>query len=315
VSQIKIFGITEDMKNSITLSLTLCALLVPGIGFAKTPKIHTSEQVARQGKDFRSYWYRGLAELNRYELQQVRYGEVHPGEVVLIFVTEDFLTDKQVKHEFGPRKNAVSVLKSHQHRRFWTGVYPYHIHTSTFVPVDQKLPSQKLAFTATEWCGVVYSQVNRTATGLRARLHSYFQAEGDQDLTLPAIEMEDALWSRARIDPKSLPTGKIDLLPAMHYLRMLHKPIEALEAFASLEEKASLLIYTLRYPKHDREVRLEIESTFPHRITAFQETYRPLGSTTPATTRGELKKSVMLDYWARHTFADTWMRGDIGLMP
>ena len=37
------------------------------------------------------YWYQEATEISRYELQQNRYADVHPGEAVLIFVTEDFL--------------------------------------------------------------------------------------------------------------------------------------------------------------------------------------------------------------------------------
>ena len=61
--------------------------------------------------DFNDYWYAGKAEITRYELQQARYGELRKGDAVLIFVTEDFLTDKQVKYEFGDSGKATSVLK------------------------------------------------------------------------------------------------------------------------------------------------------------------------------------------------------------
>lgn len=44
-------------------------------------------------KNFRDYWYNGQAEISRYKLEQVQYGAVNPGEVILIFVTEDFRTD------------------------------------------------------------------------------------------------------------------------------------------------------------------------------------------------------------------------------
>jgi hypothetical protein len=298
------------MKNA-TILILLTLLLVPLQAHAQ--KIFTSEQILERSPDFGSYWYRGLAELNRYELQQVRYGEIHPGESVVIFVTEDFLRDKQVKYEFGDGKNKTSILKTHHHRKFWTGVYPYHIHTSAFVPVDLDEPSLKLAFTSTEWCGVVYAQINRNSDGLRSRLHSYFQAEGDQDKQLPAVEMEDALWSRARIDPRKLPTGSFELLPGMHYLRMLHKPVAAYPVSASLKSSKSQLVYTLKYGTLDREVKLFIEPTHPFRITRFEETYSPLGAAQPMTTVGVLKKSVMLDYWSHHGLKDAWMRGEIGL--
>ena len=46
---------------------------------------------------FRQYWYQQKAELTRYSLDQARYGEIRKGESVLIFVTEPFFKDKQVK--------------------------------------------------------------------------------------------------------------------------------------------------------------------------------------------------------------------------
>ena len=52
--------------------------------------------------EFDKYWNSGLAELARYELQQARYGAVHRGEMIAIFVTEPFRTDKQVKSELTP---------------------------------------------------------------------------------------------------------------------------------------------------------------------------------------------------------------------
>ncbi len=52
-------------------------------------------------EQFKGYWYQGKAELTRYQLEQARYGEIHSGDAVLIFVTENFLLDKQVKHEHG----------------------------------------------------------------------------------------------------------------------------------------------------------------------------------------------------------------------
>ena len=46
-----------------------------------------------------NYWSQGKAEVNVYEVSQNRYQENHSGQLVSVFVTEDFLTDKQVKNE------------------------------------------------------------------------------------------------------------------------------------------------------------------------------------------------------------------------
>ena len=53
-------------------------------GFAPTP-------------EFSRYWQQGKAELTSYTLEQARYGEIHQGEAVLVFVTEDLSKTKQVK--------------------------------------------------------------------------------------------------------------------------------------------------------------------------------------------------------------------------
>ncbi|HEY6064603.1 MAG TPA: hypothetical protein VIY96_00515, partial [Thermoanaerobaculia bacterium] len=85
---------------------------------------------------FGRYWYQGKAELTRYKLDQARYGEMHPGEAVLIFVTEPFLPDRQVKLERGDPSRGVTVLKLNFVRKFFTGMYPYSLMTSTFTPVE-----------------------------------------------------------------------------------------------------------------------------------------------------------------------------------
>ena len=53
--------------------------------------------VPADAQAFEAYWSRGLAELTSYQLEQSRYGEIHPGSAVLIFVTEDLSRSRQVK--------------------------------------------------------------------------------------------------------------------------------------------------------------------------------------------------------------------------
>ena len=63
-------------------------------------------------KDFHSYWYNHGAEITRFELEQSRYGEIHPGYAILIFVTEPFLPDIHVKSDYeSSRKKSIPVLK------------------------------------------------------------------------------------------------------------------------------------------------------------------------------------------------------------
>ena len=46
--------------------------------------------------EFKSYWFDGKAEISTYSLSQSRYGEMRSGQLVSIFVTEDFLKKEQV---------------------------------------------------------------------------------------------------------------------------------------------------------------------------------------------------------------------------
>ncbi len=114
----------RDTSHTVTSS-------TPAVSSLKLP---TSQSFSKQHASFDSYWYRGFAELTRYALRQARYGEQYEGEAVLIFVTEDFLPDPQVKQERGRSPDALSVLKLNAYRRFYTGIYPYTLMTSSFTP-------------------------------------------------------------------------------------------------------------------------------------------------------------------------------------
>ena len=48
-------------------------------------------------QQFQQYWFSSRAELSRYSLEQARYGEIHKGDAVFIFVTETMNPYKQVK--------------------------------------------------------------------------------------------------------------------------------------------------------------------------------------------------------------------------
>lgn len=291
-----------------------------------TPRVLKSVEFARTAKDFRSYWHRGLAEVSRYELQQSRYGELHDGEAVLVFVTEDFLTDKHVKYEFGPRDNAVGILKGLQYRRFWTGVYPYNITTTAFVPV-KTAQALKVAFAQTDWCGQVWAQFNRRGETFDVETRSYFQAEADKDFQLKGVLTEDEVMTRIRLNPTKLPLGGFEAVPSLLYLRLGHHDVKVYKAEGRIETavKPAFLAqpvnaYHLSFPGLGREVVYYYEASFPFRIVAFEETAPALfnpkgGKPETLTTRGVLKESLMLDYWGKHTLADEGYRRALGLKP
>lgn len=291
---------------------------------AKTlpPGALSVEEALGRGASFGKYWYMGLAELSRYELDQARYGEQHPGEAVLVFVTEDFRTDRQVKYEGGDRAGVESALKLNAYKRFYTGIYPYTIMTSVYSPAKGG-PAWKVTNTVQEWCGQTFTQLNLREDGLKVLLRSYFQAEGDQELSLAAGAIkEDELWVSARIEPERLPQGELDVVPATQALRLQHEPIKTYKAKATLARVASgelygkpHWVYTLSYEGLARSLRLYIEEAFPHRIVAWEEATRSSMDKAGAgeRTRARLTDAMLLDYWARHGAQDGKYREALGV--
>lgn len=263
-----------------------------------------------QAREINSYWF-DKAELTRYELQQMRYGEMRTGDSVLIFVTEPFLSDKQVKYEFGPGASAVPVLKLNRIRSFQTGVYDYRLMTSVFHPVAGTGPEPatlKVAMSSTEWCGLVFQQINRREEGLFVELRSYFQAEADQNLTLAPAWTEDGLWVRLRLDPSSLPAGDFAILPESSFLRLTHLNPAIHQANGTLNMKSSPASYRLYYPSLDRELIIRFEKSFPHRILGWDETVNG-----EIFSKGTATHSEMLYYWNRNKESDSPVRTKLGL--
>lgn len=273
-----------------------------------------------QSDQFGDYWYQGEAELTSYDLEQARYGEVHPGTAVLIYVTEPFSQSKQVKVD-DPSEggdDVVTVMKLNATRKFVTGIYPYSMMASVFTPVERQLLPLTLKVTATsqEWCGHTFTQVNRTDDGYRARLFSYFEGEGDQDLALPAARLEDDLWTTIRLNPDDLPTGRFPLIPGTLHQRLAHLPFQTYEAEATLEDgDDGTRVYTVRYPDQGRELAITFQAAFPHEIEGWTETFRSgFGPDAEVlTTRATRKQRMMLDYWNYNDRAATDLRAELGL--
>ena len=275
--------------------------------------LSTPESFSKQHTAFDSYWYQGKAELTRYELRQARYADVHDGEAVLIFVTEDFLPKLQVKHESGEAADTISVLKLNAYRRFYTGIYPYTVMTSSFTPATGA-PTLKLSTTVQEWCGQVYSQINRRDDGLHALMHSYFQNEADQKLVLPGSRMEDGLWAQIRIAPARVREGKQELIPGLDYIRMRHKALRPYPAVVTRRTgvKTDLVDHPVDalevdYPPLGRKLVIYYEPDFPHVIQAWEETEGPFRTTAVRTN------AILDDYWSHNSVEDTEYREALGL--
>ena len=270
---------------------------------AKTENTATSPE-------FNAYWYAGKAELNHYELEQARYSEMRKGDAVLVFVTEPFSKQKQVKLDdanVNPN-DVVQVLKLNFTKKFDTGIYPYSVMTSAFTPVDVSQKTVKITSSMQEWCGHVFTQLNLKNKQYVANIFSYFEREGDQKEELGEALSEDGIWTTLRINPEQLPKGKIKIIPSLSYLRFSHHELKAVEATASFSvanfNQTVVNQYFIHY--EDRDLKIYFDQKTPFKIQGWEETYSDFGK--QLTTRGTLKKTMMLDYWAHNKNKDDALR-------
>lgn len=273
--------------------------------------------------EFSNYWHQGKAEITSYKLEQARYGEMREGEAVLIFVTEDFSKSKQVKLDNLKQAgdDAVNVLKLNMTKIFLTGIYPYSMMLSVFTPFETAQTAHTLKVTASsqEWCGHTFTQINHRERHYLATLHSYFESEGEQQLQLPKVALEDELWTLIRLAPDKIPTGEMQMLPGLLSQRLRHTPLKPEKAIISIYENENMQNVTrtlsVNYPEQERVLKIEFKKAFPHEIENWEETYIDgFGASRKKLTSRAVKSATLFtDYWRQHSNADAPLRDTLKL--
>ncbi|AXO79749.1 septum formation inhibitor Maf [Olleya aquimaris] len=261
----------------------------------------TKTPAFKPNKQFNDYWHQGQAEITSYQLDQARYGEIRDGKAVLVFVTEPFLKDQQVKADQNTSQN-INVLKLNATKKFNTGIYPYSIMQSTFYPIANNQHAIKVSASMQEWCGHVYTQLNNREQ-FQISSHSYFQGEADQNFNLDKAILENQLWTQLRIDPKSLPVGDFKIIPSLEFTRLTHKPLKSYNAFAEIKPGQ----YTLTIADLDKKLVINFSPKFPYTIESWQETINGL------TTKATKLKTIKSAYWNKKRNADLELRKTLKL--
>lgn len=268
------------------------------------------------GADWNNYWYQGMAELTSYKLMQSRYGEIHEGSVVNIFVTEDFSKEKQVKldNPSAAGDDKLPILKLNQSIKFNTGIYPYSIMMSAYTPIDinNNPHAVKISFSMQEWCGMATYQMNNRKNKFELEQRSYFESEGDKNISIDKVVMEDELWGLIRINPDKLPKGSMMLLPGSEYLRLAHKPLEPVKATLDVRDENGIAAYVIDMPTLNRKLVIKFEKTFPYKIVGWEDTF-PGFDGVALTTTAIKDKEILLDYWRTHNNVDRVLREQLGL--
>lgn len=300
------------MKNTYIKGLLILGVIS---ACSSKPANQSSKTLIKTSEKFNFYWYNSDAEITSYQLEQARYGELRNGTAVMIFVTEPFNMKKQVKSD-SEGKEVESVLKLNFVKKFNTGIYPYSMMTSTFLPLsDLNQPLEKITTSVQEWCGHVYMQINKKNNKWDVNSYSYFETEGDLQTQLDLTTLEDELWSKIRTNPELLPIGKQQLIPSLFYLRLMHQPLTAYDVEITKTTEKELVKYAIYYPKLDRELIIYYENNFPHSILKWEETYQSGWGEKAAklTTKATKIKTLKTPYWQQNSNLDAALRDSLGL--
>ncbi len=304
------------MKNVYLLTFLLAIVVTMNSCYEQAKSSSLAKTAEPGSQNFNDYWYAGKAEISSYKLSQSRYGEIHEGKAVLVFVTEDFSKSKQVKLDNGAAagEDRLPVLKMNFTKKFTTGIYPYSMMLSVFSPVAQgkEVHSPKVTMSSQEWCGQVFSQMNLKKTTYELKSFSYFEREGDQSMTLEKTLLEDELWNKIRLDHKNLPQGEIQVLPGLFHTRLNHKEMKPLKVRASLSAKRDEMSYVLDYVDKGRVLTINFDKSFPHQILSWEEKAKGIRGKV-LTTKGVLDKSLMTDYWSKNGTKDAHLRKELNL--
>ncbi len=261
---------------------------------------------------FADYWYAGEAEVSSYELQQSRYGEIRAGEAIMVFVTEDFSKNKQVKLD-SPEKagnDKIRILKMNYLRRFVTGIYDYSMMQSVFTPVDtEKNPhSVKATTSSQDWCGHSFVQLNLEGNKYKTSQFSYFEKEGDQAHKFETDLLEDEIWNRIRINPGSLKEGVYHIIPSGFYSRLAHDPLSPKQARITFDKQADATFLVLEYLHLDRTLTIGFAPSFPHKILSWTEMQDG-----KLMSKGKLRATMKSAYWRQHDNQHEFLRDSLGI--
>jgi len=256
--------------------------------------------------EFKDYWYSGVAELNSYDLEQIRYGEKRMGTSVLIFVTEPFSDSKHVKVN-EPSAEDISVMKLNFTKKFNTGIYPYSMMASIFHPVWEGDHVLKTTASVQEWCGQSYVELQNKGKW-NVSVFSYFEDENEKK-NIGLNWLEDELWTLIRIDPERLPLGELQVIPGLFYQRLMHVESQSYSCKATMSKKEGLLIYLLEYPDLERTLQITFTDEFPYSIQRWEESYPDGGEL--MTSSGQLIRQMRSSYWKQNRNKDVGWRDSL----
>lgn len=316
------------MPRLVRLSPVLF-LLLAGCGTPNGPA-WPDAPTAGASDAFWKTWGDGNAEVATYAATVSRYDSLRAASVVLVTVTEPVDRTTWIKDDSATGNARLDVIKLNHMETFQTGVYPYSVMTSVFMPVADfgadvggRFAPAKLTLTAQEWCGHVWHGVWPSAGSFQASMRSYFATEGETDRTVEAPKgtlYEDALLVQLRELDGPFAGGADwsgSLVPALWEQRMAHRPLAPVAATIARADTA------VAGPDGDPLAATRFRIAYAGARGPFVRTVvvekqaprRVLGWTTSRGERVRLVRSLRMPYWRLNRPGDTRWRDSLGLAP
>lgn len=302
---------SDFIKQSLQVSLLLL-FVICFISCESNKEIQVKDSnieslnISQKTKD---YWYSGKAEITSYELIQQRYGQARKGKAVLVFVTEDF-DDEQLVKTNSKDQTDFSVLKLNAMKNFTTGIYPYHIMQSTFLPMEKNQAAVKIASSIQEWCGQSYMQLEQRKQQ-EIQINSYFKQVGNYKTKLQNYPTENALWTQLRLFPLEVNLEIDKMIPSFEYLRLNNIEVDAYQVeISQIKEKGQLTTH-LKYPTLKRRVEITQEIGEPYSIIGWKEIVKKNDSS--YVTSAKKIEQIQIDYWNKNSNQFSYLRDSLKL--
>lgn len=257
----------------------------------------------------KSYWYNGLAEISSFELTQQRYGEERRGKAVLIYVTEDFDHQQLVKAD-RKKEGDYPILKLNSTKSFTTGIYPYHIMQSSFLPMEKNAHVTKISASIQEWCGQSFMMLEHNDE-FDIQINSYFQKIGNQRYNLPITPTENGLWNQLRLFPTQIDTTASSMLPSFEYLRLYNIKVKSYSVTISQQNRNGIIKTQLVYPELNRKLLISQEAIQPYAVLEWEESITQNDST--YLTKAKKIAEMRVDYWNKNQTKYTFLRDSLKL--
>ena len=100
----------------------------------------------------------------------------------------------------------------------------------------------------------------------------------------------------------------------MYYTRLEQHQFEVEKAVASIKSDTETTTYTITYPERKRTLAITFNTSFPHEITKWEETYADRRAPNKRlTTTAILNKSKNIDYWNYNAAKHENIRKELGV--